>query len=326
MQWIYNILAYPFGWALGGLYELTNNYLVSLIILTVILRLLLLPSSIKQQKSSANQMRLTAKVNKIKKKYAGQNTREAQQKQQQEIQELYSREGFGGLGAGCAPMVLQLVVMTGLYGAIYQPLQFMIHLSSEKITALTEALKAFLGEGANVNARPQLDILRHFDSLTMPAVMTQPDIDAVHKFKSSFTAFGLNLDSIPSQDKDTLMILLLIPILAAATALLSAVYTFLRQRKTNPEMGKNPAMGCMLLLSPIMSGVFSYILPVGIGFYWIFSNILSFVQMIAMNVFYKPASLVASQMIDETVQRRAREKSIKETKALVDAHQAQTKK
>ncbi|MBR5410181.1 MAG: membrane protein insertase YidC [Clostridia bacterium] len=316
------ILYYPFGWALGALYSLTHNYLVALIILTVVLRLLLLPSSIKQQKSSANQMRLTAKVNKIKRKYVGQNTQEARQKQQQEIQELYSREGFRGMGGGCAPMALQLVVMMGLYGAIYQPLQFVLGISAEKITTLIESLKAFLGEGATVSTRPQLEILRHIENLANTG-LSDAEFAKVLDFKNSFTAFGFDLTNVPKDDMKTVgWYLILIPVLAGLTAMLSAVYTMLRQKKTQPDMGQNKMMmGCMMLLTPLMSGYFSYILPLGIGFYWIFSNILSFIQMIVMNIFFKPSQLVAAQMIDETVQRRAREKSIKETKALMDAQQ-----
>ena len=65
------ILALPFGWALSGLYELTDSYLLSIVLLTFVVRLLLLPASVSQQKNSAKQVRLNTKVNKIKQKYAG---------------------------------------------------------------------------------------------------------------------------------------------------------------------------------------------------------------------------------------------------------------
>ena len=64
-------LAMPFGWILSGLYSFTDSYLLSIIALTLIVRLLLLPASISQQKNSAKQVRLNSKVNKIKQKYAG---------------------------------------------------------------------------------------------------------------------------------------------------------------------------------------------------------------------------------------------------------------
>ena len=175
-------------------------------------------------------------------------------------------------------------------------------------------------------ARPDLDILQHLTqiranaaALEAPsAALANLDFDRLQAFKDGFQVFGIDLSLSPAGNWQTNKVLILIPIFAALTALLSAVYTFIRQRKTNPEMGKNPTMGCMLLLSPAMSGFFSYRLSA--GFYWIISNILSFIQMIAMNIFYKPSDLVAAQMIDETVQRRAREKSIKDTKALLEAN------
>ena len=76
----YDILAVPFGYALSFLFEITNNYLLSLLLITLIIRLLLLPQAVTQQKNSAKQMRLQAKVNKIRAKYSTLNPREAQMK------------------------------------------------------------------------------------------------------------------------------------------------------------------------------------------------------------------------------------------------------
>ena len=61
-------LAIPFGWVLSGLYGLTDSYVLSILLLTIVVRLLLLPASISQQKNQAKQVRLNTKVNKIKTK------------------------------------------------------------------------------------------------------------------------------------------------------------------------------------------------------------------------------------------------------------------
>ena len=333
MEAFRDILAVPFGWALSGLYALTHNYLLALVIITIVLRLVLLPSAIKQQKTSAKQMRLQAKVNKIKQKYAGQNTREAQQKIQQETQELYSREGFGGMGSGCLTMGLQLIVMMGLYQAIYRPLSHVLHLGKEAIAALGNAYASVmtaLDSSFTYNAndyRLELNILARFEDVAkaLPGVEGGASVSAdalgqIRTFAQKFRIFGIDLTQTPKDWKETgLTVLILIPIIAGLTALLSAGYTYLKQRKTNPEMAKNPMMGCMTLFSPVISVVFAYTLPAGIGFYWIISNILSFLQMIALNLMYKPADIIAAQMIDETVQRRSREKSVQETQALLAA-------
>lgn len=321
-----DVLAIPFGWALGALYDLSGNYLLALVVITVVLRLILLPSAVKQQKNSAKQMRLQAKVNKIRQKYAGQD-RQAQMKISEETQELYRCEGYNPTTAGCLPLVLQLVVMMGLYGAIYSPLTKVLQLSDTVMNALTTAYLTATGQtevAAKEAYRLELHILNKFDEI-VPLLdknaVGDDVIEKLHSFVGNFTVFGIDLTAIPSEFKEIGAILLIIPILAGVTALFTSVYTYLKQRKTNPEMASNPMMGCMSFSSPLISVVFAYTLPAGIGFYWIISNILSFIQLIALAIFIKPADIIADQMIDETVKRRSREQSVKTTKALIAAQE-----
>ena len=327
MTFLYSVLAYPFGLALGWLYELFHNYLIALVIITFVLRLILLPTTISQQKNSAKQMRLQAKVNKIRAKYAGQQTREAQQKIQQETQELYQREGFSASQMGCLPLIFQMIVMMGLYGAIYSPLQYVLNLKADVIEVLTNAYNIVAGTSEAAKggiSRVQLNILGRFSEVVDTlgkvengSLVTEDIITRIQSFIDHFNIFGIDLTQVPKDNIKSVM--LLIPILAGVTALLSAGFTYLKQRKTNPEMAKNPTMGCMTLFSPAISVYFAIILPAGIGFYWIISNVLSFIQMIALAAVYKPEDVIAQQMIDETVERRSREESVKKTRALVQA-------
>ena len=329
MQVFYDVLATPFGWALGWLYDISHNYLVALVVITFVLRLVLLPTTIKQQKNSAKQMRLQAKVNKIRAKYAGQQGREVQMKISEETQELYRREGFSASQMGCLPLAFQMIVMMGLYGAIYSQLKYVLHLDAGVIDALTEAYNLVSGTAEAAKgavSRVQLNILGRFSEVVGSLgqvengnLVTEDIIERIQSFIDHFNIFGIDLTQIPKDFQTAGKVLLLIPILAGLTALLSAGYTYLRQRKTNPEMAKNPTMGCMTLFSPAISVYFAVILPAGIGFYWIISNVLTFIQMIALAAIYKPADIIAQQMIDETVERRSREESIKRTKALVQA-------
>ena len=329
MQVFYDVLATPFGWALGWLYDISHNYLVALVVITFVLRLVLLPTTIKQQKNSAKQMRLQAKVNKIRAKYAGQQGREAQMKISEETQELYRREGFSASQMGCLPLAFQMIVMMGLYGAIYSPLKYVLHLDSKVIDALTAAYNIVNGSADAAKgavSRVQLNILGRFSEVVGSLgqvengnLVTEDIITRIQSFIDHFNIFGIDLTQVPKDNIKSVM--LLIPILAGVTALLSAGFTYLKQRKTNPEMAKNPTMGCMTLFSPAISVYFAIILPAGIGFYWIISNVLSFIQMIALAAIYKPEDIIAQQMIDETVERRSREESIKHTRALVEARQ-----
>jgi membrane protein insertase Oxa1/YidC/SpoIIIJ len=106
-------------------------------------------------------------------------------------------------------------------------------------------------------------------------------------------------------------LLWIIPILTGVTSLMMGVYTWLRQKKTNPEMANNPSMGCMSLMTPAMSIYFSFLFPASVGVYIIISSFLSFIQMIITNKVLSPKKLLAKQMVDETINRRAREKVLK---------------
>ncbi len=303
-----DFLAIPFGYALSGLYSLTDSYLLSIFLLTLIVRLLLLPSSIKQQKNSAKQVRLNAKVNKIRQKYAGN-----QQKIQEETQALYQREGFGAANMGCSSLIIQMIVMIGLYGVIYKPLTGVLRFSTETVEKLKTALGIVAQTGKNSRASTmfELEILNKFadNKDKIAGILDAEQIEALDNFKNNFNIFGIDLSLTP--DKGQMSVLWIIPILAFLTAMASSIFMYIRQRKQNPEMAKNPTMGCMTFMSPVMSLMFTFMFPAGVGVYWIISNIFSFVQQVALTAMYSPKKVIAQQMVDETVVRRSKENNTK---------------
>ena len=299
------ILALPFGWALSGLYELTDSYLLSIVLLTLVVRLLLLPASVSQQKNSAKQVRLNTKVNKIKQKYAGN-----QQKIQEETQALYQREGFGAANMGCAPMFVQLFAMLGLYEVIYSPITYVLRFSQEKVTALQNALKVVVENSSKNSRGVELQILNKISSAFQgTSGVSAEDVNELVTLKDNFLIGGIDLTSKPDSSDPGL--LWIIPILAFLTAMLSSIFMYMKQRKQNPEMAKNPSMGCMTFMSPVMSLVFTFMFPAGIGVYWIISNIFSFIQQVVLTYVYSPKKVIAQQMVDETVARRSKENNTK---------------
>ncbi len=328
MNILRDFLAIPFGYALHVLFEFTNNYLLSLIIITLVIRLALLPQAVKQQKNSSKQMRLQAKVNKIRAKYSTLNPREAQMKISEETQELYRREGFSMNNMGCLPMLIQFAVMIGLYGAIYSPISLVLRIGDSAIAELKRAFNAFiatlpeeqLSNTLKSDYYFELNALNKFSEFKNtldPTIFTEELVLKLESFIENFKIFGIDLTDAPSRWKEIGVILILIPIFAGLTALLSSLFMYLKQKKSNPEMAKNPAMGCMTFMSPAMSLWFSYQMPAGVGFYWIISNILSFIQTVGLHIALKPDAIIAEQMIDETVKRRSKEQNIKTKAALM---------
>ena len=303
-----DFLAIPFSYVLSGLYSLTDSYLLSIFILTLIVRLLLLPSSIKQQKNSAKQVRLNAKVNKIRQKYAGN-----QQKIQEETQALYQREGFGAANMGCSSLAITMIVMIGLYEVIYRPLSGVLKFSTETVEKLKTALGIVVDatKKGSTDRMSELHILNKFSENKdkIADILNADQIEALENFKDNFNIFGIDLSLTP--DRSDLSILWIIPILAFLTAMASSIFMYIRQRKQNPDMAKNPAMGCMTFMSPLMSLAFTFMFPAGVGVYWIISNIFAFIQQVALAALYSPKKVIAQQMVDETVVRRSKENNTK---------------
>lgn len=305
MTGLYDLLAVPFGYIIGFFYDITHNYLLSILFITLLTRIILLPSAMKQQKSSAAQMRLQSKVRRIQEMYKGN-----QQKINEETQALYQREGFNPMSSGCLPMLIQLPVMIGLYSAIRTPLTNVLHLGSSVVSALTEAVGSVTEVSNNARVTLEIEVLNHLDKLTDVAGVSAADFEKIIEFRDRFQLFGITLSETPGKQPS---ILWLLPIISGITALGSSIFMFLRQRKQNPTQGNNAAMlGCTFLMGPAMSIYFGFLFPGGISLYWILGNILSFIQTVVLNIMYKPEKILAQLMIDETVNARAREKSVKD--------------
>lgn len=309
MEFIRDVFAIPFGWLLSAFYNLTDSYILAIVLLTVLIRCALLPTSISQQKNTAKQTRLNTKVNKIKQKYAGN-----QQKIQEETQALYQREGFGAANMGCMPLMIQMIVMIGLYGVIYTPLSSVLRFGDDTIEKIKTAMNIVVettGKNANNARMVELQILGKVEEFAevLSGVIDAEQVTELLDFKERFTVFGLDLSLTPNPKEPG--IIWLIPILAFVTAMASSLYMYARQRKQNPTMAKNPTMGCMTFMSPMMSLWFTFMFPAGVGFYWIISNILSFIQQVILTNVYSPRKVLAQQMVDETVVRRSKENNTK---------------
>ena len=289
-----------FGFLLRELYHWVGNYGVAIILLTLFARVIILPLSIRQQKSTAKMQRLQTKVRKIQQQYAGD-----QKKIQEETQALYSREGTNPMNMGCLPLLFQLPIIYGLIGAIYHPLQYVLNIDTAHIEALTEALKGVMEVTTKNSRTVELLIIEHIQELSS-AVPT----DVFQKISSfDFRFLGISLGQVPSIK--SFDILWLIPILSFASQFATSIFMFLRQKEQNPDMAKNPSMGCMTFGMPLFSLYFTFQFPAGIGIYWIASSVIAFLQTVILNAAFSPKKATTKLLIEETVQRRAKEQNQK---------------
>ena len=324
MNTFFEYLYVPFGFLFRILFDFVGNYGLALVIFTLFFRIILLPSAIKQQKSSAKTVRMQPKLKRIREKYQDYAPQERQQRIQAETNELYQKEGYSAMNGGCAPLLLQLPILWGLYGIIRMPLTHVLNISKEAVTALTNVLNTlpeFAEQSARAASYAESYIITNIDAI----VNANPEVastyaDAVAKIQNfDFTIFGLNLGAIPdsgvfkafAEATTEAKILLLIPILSGLTSLLTSVLTQLRQKKNNPAMDNQQMMGCMMLTMPLMSVWFTFQFPAGMGMYWILSNILAFFQTLVVGHFYAPRKTIAKLMVEETIYRRSYENTKK---------------
>ena len=315
MQGFYDILYVPFGYLFRILFSFVENYGLALVIFSVFFRVILLPSTIKQQKSSAKMTRLQPKLKRIKEKYQDYNPQERQQKIQQETSELYQREGYSSMGAGCLPLLIQFPVLIGLYGIIREPLTYVLDLSEAAITALTEAATNLGLIVGNAVAYAESILISNIDKIVeaAPELLTKysAEIETIRSF--DFTVFGIDLGNIPSNvysamgiSKESILILA-VPVLSCLTSLLTSLLTQIRQKKANPNMENQQMMGCMLFGMPLFSVWIAWSLPVGMGMYWILSNLIAFLQTLILGYIYAPRKTMARLMVEETIERRSYE-------------------
>ena len=296
MNFIMTVCGYPFGWLMYGLYHLVSNYGVALVLFTLVVKVLLFPLGLKQQKSTIKMQMIQPKVQEIQAKYKNN-----QAKMNEELQALYSRENYNPM-SGCGPTLIQFPVIFGLLDVVYKPLTHLLRLSSENIDALSAVAKD-LGVGMTGYA-PQINIYQSV--MQNPAAYSSVGADVIQKIQSlNMNFLGLDLSGTPNLPwQGGWNWLVLIPVLSAATALLSSIISM----KNSPNMGQAGAsMKLMMYIMPLMSLWFTFLVPVGVGIYWTLSNVFSCIQMVILNKIYNPKEVV-ERMKAEEKERAERER------------------
>ncbi len=320
---LFKPLYWLFGKCMEGLLMLFNNqYFIALIVFTILTRVLMLPLNLKQQKTMAQTSRIQPKIQKIQNKYKIKEItdpverQKASQKMQEEMQELYAREGHNPMNMGCGPMIFQMIFLMGIIGIIYYPLEYIIGIP---MGANAEVFETMFNElGKTKVAYYQLEILQNFDlykdSLvaSLPDLFTEDKIEAIKVYRDALKIGGIDMTQFPHWKDGAIIIF---PILSLLTSLGSSVISTLIQKKNNPAMAQqNTQMMLMMLMMPLFSFYISFQVPAAVGFYWVISNLVAILQQLFMAKFFSPKKNQAHHMIEATIERRSREESLKKIK------------
>lgn len=283
-------------------YDWTGNYVVAMILYAILIKIVLFPFGIKQQKNMMKQASIRPKEMAIRKKYAGRDDRKTQMKMQEELQALYQSENYNQF-SGCGPALIQLPVIWILYRIVYGPLMYIKGMSADLCSAL--ASKATEIAGSNFSPKYQLQwinqIRDNFDSFK--DVVTEagekfsdffPSLDSFNEFFDKFKIFGADVSGKPwdalSALKDGFsviaVVMVLIPVLVFASQYLSM--RVIRKLSYQPVQDAQTAasMKIMDFAMPLMTMYMAFILPGILGIYWIVNSLLAIVQQVALKKLY----------------------------------------
>lgn len=315
----------PFGILLFALNHLVGNYGWALVIFTILVRLLLLPLSVKQQKSMQSTQRIQPKLAELQKKYAND-----KEKLNEETMKLYKEHNVNPMG-GCLPLLIQFPIIIGLYQVIIRPLTYMLNMSADTIATLTQQVNEVLvakGQAALEGIRQSEIIIAQ--NLT-PEMLKSVGLESVSLINFNF--LGLNLGDTPSVGFTRINFelfgqmfsspfielspLLLIPILAALTTFLSTKISTAISGSKPQEGSAASTMNTMNMLFPLMTAWFAFTMPAGVGLYWILGNIIQVVQQIVLTKYFsakEPEIEVQAQVDTKVPKVSAKKKSGKPKK------------
>ncbi|MCD7797319.1 MAG: YidC/Oxa1 family membrane protein insertase [Clostridiales bacterium] len=314
---IFKPLYWLFGICMNFLLDiLGNQYFVAIIIFTIVTRLILLPINLRQQKTTAKTARLQPKIQKIQKKYPDPKDRN---KLNQEMQDLYAREGHNPMQMGCGPMLFQMVFLMGIIGIIYYPLSYVLGIDNfnDNSQAIYDVIlpiyQGITGEDASITYF-QLNILENFSAYKEALMTNFPDMftssvcTQIEEYRAGMNLFGLDMTAVPHWKDGTIVI---IPIFCLVTSLLSSLISTLIQQKNNPAANQQMGSMMMMFMMPFFSFYISFRVTAAVGFYWIVSNIIAVLQQLYIAKAHPPKKAQAKLMVENTIERRSREENIK---------------
>ncbi len=334
---IFKPLYWLFGICMNFLMDiLGNQYFVAIIIFTVVTRLLLLPLNIRQQKTMAKTTRLQPKIQKIQKKYAytGNNPAERQKmqsKMNEEMQQLYAREGHNPMNMGCGTMIFQMVFLMGIIGIIYYPISYVLgahevadnDIAQQIYSTILPIYEGITGNEGEKITYFQLNILENFAAYktalqeAFPKIFTNELCADIEAYRQGMTLFNLDMTAVPhwKTADGAFNKLVIIPILCLVTSLGSSVISTIIQKKNNPAQAQQAnQMMLMMLMMPFFSFYISFKVTAAVGFYWIISNLVAILQQLFIFKQFPPRKTQAHNMIENTIERRSREENVKKTK------------
>lgn len=256
---MFSTISNLFGYLLNFLYELVNNnFGVAIILFSILLRIILLPITIKQQKSMQKTNKIQGKIKELQFKY--KNNPEMLNK---ETMELYKREKISPF-SGCLSAIIQIIIILSVFYLVSRPLTYMKKVDQSVIDNYKTEIKEEYGSISNYY---EIEIIQKKAS----------ENEAVN---INMNFLRLDLSKVPNKNLNDITVYI-IPALYVISSFISIKLTTSAQnKKKSDENGANEVdtmtqmNKSMSYMMPIMAVSIAFIAPLGLALYWFVSNVL----------------------------------------------------
>ena len=302
-----------FGYVLNFIYEIVKNYGLAIIIFSILVKVLMIPMSIKQQKTMKKSQKIQGKMKEIQFKY--KNNPEMLNKA---TQELYKSENMSPF-SGCLSAIVQIILLFAVFYLVRSPLTYMKKVDSSVTDKYTKIIKE--NDLSTNSAYPEIEIIRELGNIrelknknveenaeesseqqekTDLAEINDEELDSLY---INMDFLGLNLDQVPTRSSDWKAYI--IPILYVLVSIISLRVvnnTNKKDKKEKPEENKDEKSLAkpedefdpmeqmnknMNMMFPVMYLAVALIAPLGLGLYWLMNSLLMIAEKLILNKLLK---------------------------------------
>lgn len=334
------------------------NIGLAIILFTIVIYLLLMPLTIKQQKFSKLSAKMNPELQEIQKKYKGKQDNDSMMAMNMETKAVYAKYGVSPSGS-CVQLLIQMPILLALYRVIYNipayvgkvkeaffPLvdkliaeqgsvEFLKGFSNANMFTKQFENENFVGGVTSYVQNTFVDVLNkassaEWISLKENFTNLSADIDHTVSLLDQYNNFlGLNMSNSPaftfSEARATGSFIMIIaafsiPVLAAVTQWINVKLMPQQDMNSGNEQQNTMAqsMKTMNMIMPIMSAVFCYTLPAGMGLYWVAGAVIRSIQQVLIN------KHIDKMDIDEVIKKNEEKAKKKMAKAKEQAKQMST--
>ena len=285
-----------FGYVLKLLYNIVGNYGWAIILFSVLVKVLMIPLSIKQQRTMKKNEKIQGELKQIQFKYKNE-----PEKLNQEMMDLYKREGMSPF-SGCLSSIIQIILLFSVFLIVRQPLTYMEKMNQDVISKMEQIVSE--NDSNSKTAYQEIAVIQYARSLKNGNSVDEDKIseikDYIEQASLNMDFLGIDLTQVPTKNPKDFKVLI-IPILYVISSFISIRLSMSsttkkkkeekklitdgseeQEEKYNPSEDVNKTMGWMM---PIMSVTIAIIAPLGLALYWLMNNILMIIERLVINKF-----------------------------------------